>query len=596
MKPSDRTLRASLFSIGIDLVLITTKAALSAVTGSLALAADAWHSASDLVLSLLVLSGVLLRRRAEARSAAPAAAAGSVAPPAGPSGRLESGIAYVVSLAILYVPYEIVGSLRAGSGRRLQHAGLAVAGLLFCILLSFVASRLKLTVGRETGHTALAADGLHSWTDMLSTVAVLVSVMGALAGVDFDALVAVGIAVLIGVAGLEMLATSIVGLVRGSAPPSFSLGAFLLEALRRRLPAPNPAPATAGPARLARVPWRRLGGASLALLCAAWLSTGLARIEPDTVGVRLRFGRRVAPELAPGLHLLRPWPLETLVRVPSTVSRLEVGFRSVAGAQTGELLWDGTRAGAGGVRMDDESLALTGDEAAVAFSFVVHYRPSDPVKYVIRANGVEQVLRSLADAQVREVLAAQPVDGLLAADRAAFLERVRRGIAAAADRLDLGVQIVSVLCRELHPPFDTVSAFRDAFSAREDQLKLLNQAESYQNEALPRSRGEQARRLSDAQAYALEKGARAEGDARRFAEVALAASRSPELTGYRLFLETVETGLAGKRKIVADPKVNRGGYHLWLFAPDRAPTPLGDAKPAPRPMPPAPQPLPPPEE
>ena len=53
------------------------------------------------------------------------------------------------------------------------------------------------------------------------------------------------------------------------------------------------------------------------------------------------------------------------------------------------------------------------------------------------------LLRSLADAQVREVVASEPVDVLLTADRAGFLERVRRGIADAADHLDLGVQVVA---------------------------------------------------------------------------------------------------------------------------------------------------------
>ncbi|HEY3448371.1 MAG TPA: SPFH domain-containing protein [Myxococcales bacterium] len=605
MKPSDRVLRASLTSIGIDLVLISTKAALSALTGSLALAADAWHSLSDLVVSLTVLASILLKRRAEVAPAAMAAPGIGALPPAPPSGgRLESGIAYLVSLAILYVPYEIVTSIRASAGRPLSYAPVAVVGLLFCILLSWLAARLKLGVGNETGSKALSADGWHSWTDMLSTVAVLASVMGTLAGIELDGLVAVGIAVLIGVTGLEMLATSIVGLVRGSAPASYSLLGLLTRPGRERVdvrppelgpgdepPAPSDPPAP--PARLpSPLQARRLALVVLSASFMGWLATGLAPIGPDEVGLRLRFGARVGPELEPGLHALLPWPIETVERVSRSMARLEVGFRSVAGAPSSELLWDGTRAGAGGVRVDDESLALTGDEAALAFSFVLHYRPSDPVRFAVRSNGVDHVLRSLADARVREVLASEPVDALLTADRAEFLERVRSGIDAAAKRLDLGVEVVSVLCRELHPPFDTVAAFRDAFSAREDQLKLLNQAESYQNEALPRSRGEQARRLGDARAYALERSTRAEGDARRFTLQAEAERASPDLTRERLFLETLEVGLAGKRKIVASPKVNRGGYHLWLFAPDQAPAPAPEPRPVARP--PAASPLPPP--
>jgi regulator of protease activity HflC (stomatin/prohibitin superfamily) len=225
--------------------------------------------------------------------------------------------------------------------------------------------------------------------------------------------------------------------------------------------------------------------------------------------------------------------------------------------------------------VDDESLALTGDEAAIAFSFVLHYRPSDPVQYAVRANGVDHLLRSLADAQVREVLASEPVDALLTADRAAFLERVRAGVDAAARRLGLGVEVVSVLCRELHPPFDAVAAFRDAFSAREDRSSCSTRPSPTRTMSLPRSAGGRP---------AAQRRARLRAGARRPREGEAAASPAglgrqglAALTRERLFLETMG-GPDRKRKIIASPKVNRGGYQLWLFAPDEAPSPVPDPK------------------
>ncbi|MBI5542601.1 MAG: protease modulator HflK family protein, partial [Deltaproteobacteria bacterium] len=509
MKASDRIVRASLTAMGVDLTLIAIKAIQAAATGSLALVADAWHSSSDLVVSLAVLVGVLVRRRSEA-AAAPsvflAGAEGAATPATGATrsgGRLESWIAYAVSMAILYVPYEIVTSIREGSGRPVQRVGIAVVGLLACIGLSWFAARLKLTVGKEADSPTLAADGWHSWTDMLSSVAVLLSVMGGLAGVNIDSLVAAGIAALIGLTGLELLASSVLGLIRGTAPQPVSIGAWLKARLSVSSPPgaeEKPAPAVEGPgltppatapAPARSLAWlrlrlpRRAPALFAGLAAVVWLASGLILIEQDEVGIRLRFGARVAPELEPGLHLVLPWPLETVRRVPSSIARLEIGFRSVSGVQSSELLWDATRAGGGGVRLEDESLALTGDEGAVAVSFVIHYRASDPVRFAMGANGVEGVLRSLAESQVRETLATEPVDRLLTEDRAALFSRVRAGLVESVVRLKLGIEIVNVLCRELHPPFETVSAFRDAFTAREDQLKVLNQAEAYQNESLP---------------------------------------------------------------------------------------------------------------
>ena len=44
---------------------------------------------------------------------------------------------------------------------------------------------------------------------------------------------------------------------------------------------------------------------------------------------------------------------------------------------------------------------------------------------------------------------------------------------------------------------------------------------------------------------------------------------SQDVTGYRLYMETVEKGLAGKKKFIADPEAeaNLGGYQLWMLMP-----------------------------
>jgi len=60
---------------------------------------------------------------------------------------------------------------------------------------------------------------------------------------------------------------------------------------------------------------------------------------------------------------------------------------------------------------------------------------------------------------------------------------------------------------------------------------------------------------------------KAEGDAQKFLVTADAYQEAPDVTGYRLFVETVEQSLAGKQKYIANPRANLGGYRLWLFTP-----------------------------
>jgi len=57
---------------------------------------------------------------------------------------------------------------------------------------------------------------------------------------------------------------------------------------------------------------------------------------------------------------------------------------------------------------------------------------------------------------------------------------------------------------------------RVAIKAREDEQRLINEAEAYKNEILPKSRGAAARRRQEAKAYEAQVIAQADGETERF--------------------------------------------------------------------------------
>ena len=74
------------------------------------------------------------------------------------------------------------------------------------------------------------------------------------------------------------------------------------------------------------------GGRGLALIglavVALWLASGFYRVQPDELGVVLRFGafNRVTQ---PGLQLALPWPIEhVLLPAVTRINRTEIGYRS----------------------------------------------------------------------------------------------------------------------------------------------------------------------------------------------------------------------------------------------------------------------------
>jgi membrane protease subunit HflK len=315
---------------------------------------------------------------------------------------------------------------------------------------------------------------------------------------------------------------------------------------------------------------RWAGAVVVLVLLILYLRTGITTVNADEVGVRFRFGAIVDEHLEPGLHRSLPWPFEEIRKVNARrVYRVEVGFRtdpSLLNAVSA-LLWEATHNVRGYRKLDLESVALTGDENLVDLSIVVQYRPSDPVAYFFHVNGIDEIMRGIVESYMREVLASEDSGQMMTNQRRLLIQTLKDKIAGEVDKLGIGVEVMDVLIHDFHPPLDVVPTFRDVFSAREDQGRLINEAESYRNMMLPKAQAQAETKLAKAQAYEIEKKVKAEGDAQKFLRTAEAYQKAPDITAYRYYIETVEKKLRGKQKFIANPNANLGGYRLWLFAP-----------------------------
>lgn len=573
----DRRVRTCLASIGTDIFLISLKGTLAVFTGSLAILADAYHSFSDLIVSCTVLTGVLFRRRQERK-------AGETRPPtttseAAPGYWIESLVALFVALVILYTAYQVFSKVIISPPDQIRNIWLAVVSITACAAIAYLISRFKIMVGRETDSPALVADGYHSRMDMFTSIAVVLSLMGQWIGIKLDPMVAVLIAVIIAITGINLFISSFVGFFRKSHVDvrtiwqkvfsllNLAVGIVSERVFRRRISLPE-----IDITRLHPKVWfsRRLGIGLAILVLIIYLRSGITIVKPDEIGVHFRFGAIVDEHLDPGLHFALPWPFERIYKVNAMrVYRMEVGFRTdpaLLRSVTG-LLWEAKHGVPGYQKVYEESVAFTGDETLVDIGFVIHYRPLDAVVHLFRVNQIHEIMRGLLESYMREVLATELSSRLMTDERSRVLKRLKEAISKEVERLGLGVEVLSVFCHDVHPPLDAVSAYRDVFSAREDKVKYINEAESYRNQAIPRARAKSAKQLANALAYEIEKKVKAEGDAQKFLLTARAYQQAPNVTGYRLYLETVEKGLAGKKKYIANPEANLGGYRLWLFTP-----------------------------
>jgi membrane protease subunit HflK len=131
---------------------------------------------------------------------------------------------------------------------------------------------------------------------------------------------------------------------------------------------------------------------------------------------------------------------------------------------------------------------------------------------------------------------------------------------------DSGLLVSDVNLQDAQPPEEVQGAFSDAIKAREDRVRLTNEAEAYANEVIPKARGAAARKLQEATAYKESLIAKATGEASRFSQLATEYKKSPEVTRKRLYLETMEQVLSGTSKVIMDSK---GGNNLMYLPVDQ---------------------------
>jgi len=127
---------------------------------------------------------------------------------------------------------------------------------------------------------------------------------------------------------------------------------------------------------------------------------------------------------------------------------------------------------------------------------------------------------------------------------------------------DAGILIVKVDMQIAKPPEPVKAAFDDAIKAREDEQRLVNEAEAYRNEILPQARGQAARIREQSNGYQARVIAEAEGNASRFEQLLIEYERAPAVTRERLYLDTMEFVLSNTSKVFIDSEGNNSLMYL----------------------------------
>ena len=292
---------------------------------------------------------------------------------------------------------------------------------------------------------------------------------------------------------------------------------------------------------------------------ALWIVTSVYLVAPEQQAVVTRFGKVVEPRVMPGIHLSFPWPIDQVTKLK--VQQLQ---RLVVGGDIPDSVLGRTQ--------PLQSQWITGDQNIINMRVVVQYSVSIPADYLFQSQDVARAVGAAVESEMARRIATRGVDAVLTTEKAAIQEEVRATSQKRINDYRSGVLLSTINIESVTPPPEAADAFRDVASARADAVRIVNQAEGYANDVIPKARGEARQLIEQSEAYKEKSINTAGGDAARFTQLEAEYAKAAQVTGDRLYTEAMEQILPRIKKMIVD---KNGNLDLTIIR-------KGDPPPAPK--------------
>ena len=198
-------------SIGVNILLFGLKFWAGLVSGSVAIIADAWHTLTDSVSSIIVLIGIKVSKKPPDKHH-----------PFG-HGRAE----LISTLFIAFFLGWVAIHFAAESIEKLKHHEPADFGIvaiivtIVSVVLKEALARYAFWVGRKTGFKSINADGWHHRTDAISSLVILVGILFGRLYWWVDGVLGIAVSVMILYSGYKIMQEAISSLLGEKADPDF---------------------------------------------------------------------------------------------------------------------------------------------------------------------------------------------------------------------------------------------------------------------------------------------------------------------------------------------------------------------------------------
>jgi membrane protease subunit HflK len=238
-----------------------------------------------------------------------------------------------------------------------------------------------------------------------------------------------------------------------------------------------------------------------------WLVfTSTHSISPGERGVVTQFGR-YSRTLGPGVSFTLPAPIERVTKL------------NVDKVQTFDL---------GSASADD--LMLTGDQNLIDIAYSVRWNIRTPELYLFQLSEPDESIRQVAESSMRAVISQVSLQDAMGDKRSEIEQQVAERMQKILDGYRSGIQVQGVAIQQADPPAEVNDAFKEVTAAQQDAKSYVNQAN----------------------AYALQLTAKAQGEAAAFDKVYEQYKLAPEVTRRRMYYETMEQVLSKVDKTIIE--------------------------------------------
>ena len=541
----NRKLHVIIVAIIGNLFLAASKVILSFFTGSLAIGADGFHSFTDLLVSLIVLTGYLINKK-----------------PANDNKKrirkIESIVTLIISFFIIGIAVGFFFQLWFRDRVEVTMLPVAIAGQGFLIILTYILFKYKNLIGTEEKSQSIVADSHHTRADMLSSIGVFIALLGSLIGLDLDRLAAFGLFFIILYQGLEML----IGALRVFFDKDEGLPVnFRLPLIKK--------------VYIFIVNIITFAGKKKKLVISGVI-TGIVIfytffsftvIDTNQRGVLFLFGKVINENIKPGLFFDPAFPVTELVVIDtSSVRTMRIGYRLEIDDLSDILIhqWETIHISNSYSNFSEESEVLTGDGNLIHVSLNIDYVISNAIDFILTNKEPELLMRELTGALIRKEFGKHDIFSSMLSRREDIENNIQTILQSELDKYKCGIKVENIVLFDLHPPEETAGRYRNVFDDEEYYKIQIYNAEAYRETQLPYARGLVKEIEANARSQSKSIILKANQEVILYDKLERAYIHNSDEVVLRTVLQSWVNLLADKRKIVFFKDISDGKIRLDL--------------------------------